>query len=376
MRDLISIYTFNYKRMLKTWMIWIFTGIIFAVIAVGLHIYTSTNEQFNIYFNNDASIEITSSSLEEILSKISSNNYKVTDGYENISDFDESCMGITLSNEEGKISIRYDYKTSEDIKVDVEECVTALIKDTNTMIILSENNIEADLNNVIVNRNISNDNEASIVSYIILFIIYCFTLLCGATITNSVATERISKVSDLIVYRVSQVKLIYGKILALFTIVLQLIVAVALEIVILSKTKFIDLDVIFDIFKNFELTSRELWIVAIISLLGIIIYTLLYAIVGIFVNDQQEMQFAQLPVTVILVVAFVIAYMTIPNPGSVLSKICIYIPFTAPFLMGNAILNNTVSMFTIVISGISIIGFIFLCNYLIIRIFIPKKMIK
>ncbi|WP_294353483.1 ABC transporter permease, partial [uncultured Clostridium sp.] len=114
----------------------------------------------------------------------------------------------------------------------------------------------------------------------------------------------------------------------------------------------------------------------IISLLGIIIYTLLYAIVGIFVNDQQEMQFAQLPVTVILVVAFVIAYMTIPNPGSVLSKICIYIPFTAPFLMGNAILNNTVSMFTIVISGISIIGFIFLCNYLIIRIFIPKKMIK
>jgi len=222
----------------------------------------------------------------------------------------------------------------------------------------------------------NNAEDVYNIGYFVLFITYFFTVFCGATITNSIANERISKVSDLLTYHVSPVKIVYSKILALITLVLEAAILIFAECGILQLMEVIHLQKVAFFIKMIKIESSDITMICIMSIVAIFIYMLLYAIVGVCITNQQQMQFAQLPVTIILIAGFVMAYVCLNNPELVISKIMNYVPFVAPFIVGSEILNGTITSVQLIISGLIIILYIAICNYFVVKVLIPRKMIR
>lgn len=214
------------------------------------------------------------------------------------------------------------------------------------------------------------------VGYFVLFITYFFTVFCGATITNSIANERISKVSDLLTYHVSPVKIVYAKMAALFTLLVEVAALIAIECIVFQGMDVIHLEKVAYFIKMLGIGFSEITVICIMSFVSIFIYMLLYAIVGVCITNQQQMQFAQLPVTIILIAAFVTSYVCLNNPDLAITKVMNYVPVVAPFIMGNGILNGTVSGGQLAAAAVLILLLIAGCNYFIIRVLIPKKMIQ
>lgn len=212
--------------------------------------------------------------------------------------------------------------------------------------------------------------------YFVLFITYFFTVFCGATITNSIANERISKVSDLLTYHVSPVKIVYSKMAALFTLIFEAIALIIIECGLLQMMEIIHLQKVAFFIKMIGIGEPEIIVICIMSFVAIFIYMLLYAMIGVCITNQQQMQFAQLPVTLVLIVAFVTAYVCLNNTDFVISKVMNYVPFVAPFVVGSGILNGALSAIQIIASGAIMVLQIVLCNYFIVKVLIPKKMIQ
>jgi hypothetical protein len=67
------------------------------------------------------------------------------------------------------------------------------------------------------------------------------------------------------------------------------------------------------------------------------LYTALYAICGLLVTDEAQLQFAQLPVSVALVVSFVLAFVAVGSGGSTTSTVALALPTSAPLVVGSAV---------------------------------------
>lgn len=367
MRDLYVITSFNVKKMIKTWPIWFFTFLLLLVIGVGLF-YLSDTKKIDLLINSeDSTVDISSIY----------NSVELYKDY-NIKQIKEE-KRLPKKNEIS-IILKPTAKNSSDIKFEYGENVT---KDSNLenyfiSILQKEqiNKLIAQFPEAVNNYKIKNTEEkkvsSEVLSFIVLFLTYGFTLLCGATITNSVASEKISKVSDLIIYRTNPVKLVYGKILALFVVVGTIICTLVLEVLALIQFNNNIKKYLTDFFKSVDVSWRNVVLVLVLSICAIIIYTLMYAVVGMLVQDQQQLQFAQLPVTVLLIIAFVSTYFAILHPNTIISNVGVYIPLMSPFIFVDKILNGFKQIELLGFLGTETI-FLLLCNFVIMRIFIPKK---
>ncbi|HFE9852553.1 TPA: ABC transporter permease [Enterococcus faecalis] len=367
MSELYVITVFNIKKMMKSWPIWFFALLLIIVVGGGLFYFSDTKKLDLLINSEDKNVDL-------------SNVYRANDFYENynINKIEEQKknpkrneISITIKPKSENVSgIKFEYGDNISKDSSLENSFVAILQKGQLDKIVSHS-FESIREYKIENTH-DKQYPSEILSFIVLFLTYGFTLLCGATITNSVASEKISKVSDLIVYRTNPVKLVYGKILALFTVVGTIICTLSLEIWILIISNGGIRNYISEFLKKIELSSKNIMLVLVMSVCAVVVYTLMYAVVGMLVQDQQQLQFAQLPVTLILIISFVSTYFSILHPNTIISSIGVYIPIMAPFLFVDKILNGFTQMEFIGFIGTEMI-FLILCNFLIMRVFIPKK---
>jgi ABC-2 type transport system permease protein len=173
-------------------------------------------------------------------------------------------------------------------------------------------------------------NQARGLVYILLFAMYMFVLMYGGMIASEVATEKSSRVMEILISSASPVQQMFGK-----------IIGVAL----LSLTQFV---VLFAIgFSSLESSGKELlqflgfkhipvstFVYAIIFfLLGYFLYATLFAVLGSMVSRVEEMQPMITPVTLLVVAAFFIAMFGLNAPESSFITVTSFIPFFAPMIM-------------------------------------------
>ena len=91
-------------------------------------------------------------------------------------------------------------------------------------------------------------------------------------------------------------------------------------------------------------------------LAGYFLYAALYAAAGAMVSSDEEAQYVQLPMTLMIVVAFMLFGVIMHNPNSTLSIVLSLIPFFAPILMVMRIAIQTPPFWQIALS----IGLMFL----------------
>ncbi|MBM7097364.1 ABC transporter permease [Bacillus sp. H-16] len=165
----------------------------------------------------------------------------------------------------------------------------------------------------------------------LVVVIYFSVLAYGNMIAMEVATEKSSRVMEILVSSVSPVKQMFAKI---FGIGLLGIVQYMLIILIgyLSMRGSMESDgMIGDMFSGVPVVLMLYALV--FFLLGYLFYATISAVLGSLVSRTEEVNIVITPLTLIVVVAFLISMFGLNAPESAIITVTSYIPFFTPMVM-------------------------------------------
>lgn len=185
-------------------------------------------------------------------------------------------------------------------------------------------------------ESLGRNNLASyIVSYVFIMFMYFMIILQGQLIATSVAREKDNRTMELLITTVKPKSLIWGKVLAgvVISLITFLAIIVAgglgLSITLMKTPQLLEMLKAID----FNLGVKDLVIFVDFLLLGVTLYYLIYAALGSLVSKLDELNQALTPITVIVVIAFMLPMFSLSSPDSILMKVLSFIPFTSPLAM-------------------------------------------
>jgi len=203
---------------------------------------------------------------------------------------------------------------------------------------------------------------ASAVAYLLGFVLYMFLIIYGAMVMQAVIEEKNSRVLEVLVGSVSPFQLMLGKILGIASVaVVQICIwgvlvcgvgALALPHLlpeeVMSGVEAVQagapeaaaaLDMDPSMLQAVAAMTDTGYIVKIFVCLvlfllgGYLLYSAMFAAVGSAVDNVQDAQQLQLPVTVPIILALMMMFVVIKDPDSPLAFWCSIIPFTSPVVM-------------------------------------------
>src|SRR5699024_1166543 len=176
--------------------------------------------------------------------------------------------------------------------------------------------------------------QARGIVYIMLFVLYIAVIMYGSMIATDVATEKSSRVMELLVSSAPPVTHMFAKIIGIALLGLTQVILVVGVGYALIVSKQGELTEGFFSYFGIQNTSPALFIYAIIFfLLGYLLYATLAAMLGSLVSRVEDVQQLILPMTFLIMIAFFIAMFGLNMPESKLVIISSYIPFFSLMLM-------------------------------------------
>lgn len=167
--------------------------------------------------------------------------------------------------------------------------------------------------------------------YAILMLMFFIVFNYATQVAMEIATEKISRVIEMIITSVSPITHIMAKIAGIIAVALTQIVMIVVVAIICIFA--------FDLkrmLKDFHVSMSHItWQVLIVGLLcmiiGILTYVLLAAILGSLATRIEDINQTLMPLTLFAMIAFYIAIFSMFKPDILLIKITSFIPFLAPF---------------------------------------------
>lgn len=170
--------------------------------------------------------------------------------------------------------------------------------------------------------------------YVMLFLLYMTVMIYGQMIATEVATEKSSRVMEILISSASPTTHMFAKIIGVGLLGLtQILVILAVGYqTIASKVSDLEGE-FFEVF-GFTSTSTSIYVYAIIFfLLGYFLYATLSAMLGSLVSRVEDVQQLILPITFLIMIAFFIAMFGLSVPDAKFVTITSYIPFFTPMIM-------------------------------------------
>ncbi|WP_353436871.1 ABC transporter permease [Staphylococcus coagulans] len=175
------------------------------------------------------------------------------------------------------------------------------------------------------------------------FLIFFITFNYAQQIAMEVATEKTSRVSEMIITSVNPVHHILAKILAILAVAFTQILALFITVVACYF--------IFDLKHTFDSISVEFTphIVRLIIfgllflILCIFSYVILAAILGNLTSRIEDMAQSLMPMSLLIMGAFYSGYFGALNPDNLFIKITSYVPFFSPFVTFSRLSSSNVS---------------------------------
>ncbi|CAM4048993.1 ABC transporter permease [Staphylococcus schweitzeri] len=246
--------------------------------------------------------------------------------------------------------------------------VTALLTTIQTNFVATELNInkqdlqklqaQSKVNNKIVSKDeVDKVSEGQKIfnyalAYGIIFLMFFIILNYASQIAMEIASEKTSRVIEMIITSISPVQHIFAKILGVIAVaVTQIMLIVMMAVVCIYA---FDLK---DLLKGFNVEMNQLsWQIIIIgiisSIVGIMAFVLLAAILGSLTSRIEDLNQSLMPLTLIGMIAFYIAIFTINNPDGKLAIITSYIPFFAPFQLVVRAQTSALQIHEVIISSL------------------------
>ena len=218
------------------------------------------------------------------------------------------------------------------------------------------------------------------------FLIYITLFIYGAAVMRGVMEEKMNRIAEVIISSVRPFQLMMGKILGIAAVgITQLLIWIVLIVLLSSvSTSFISADTLQHAqamnngmgaagdssaainFLNAKSTFLSAnWALIIPCFLfyflgGYLFYASLFAAVGSVVNeDPQEAQSLMLPITMPIILSFIIMTTAVGKPDAPISVWASIIPFSSPIVMMGRIPSGNVPIWQLLVSMLSLItGFI------------------
>ncbi|WP_166242792.1 ABC transporter permease [Paenibacillus turpanensis] len=202
---------------------------------------------------------------------------------------------------------------------------------------------------------------AFILVYVLLFLLYVGVIGYGNIVATEITAEKNSRVMEVLISTVSPVKQMFGKIIGVCLVgLLQVLLFVGFAIANVYVSGNSDL---LSMLRFGEGGLEPFLLVAFVVfyVLGYLIYATIFAAVGSLVSRTEEVGQAIMPVTMLIVAAFVIAMIGLNKPTAPFVVILSFVPFFSPLLMFERIGMSSPAAWEIALSiGILIVSIILL----------------
>lgn len=214
----------------------------------------------------------------------------------------------------------------------------------------------------------SSDRKTLIlVGFFIVLAMYMIVLLYASITAQEVASEKGTRIMEVILSSTTAAKHFYGKIMGIFLVILtQVLIYLLSGIVgyILAK----DMPMVKSFLDNVsmgELVRGILGYNLLYLLFGVLIYTILSAFTGSLVSKSEDAAKAVTPVTYLIMIASLPTMLLgLSSPNNILIRVFSYVPFFSSFSMPIRIANGNVTTPEILISlGLLVLAIVLLLKF-------------
>ncbi len=179
--------------------------------------------------------------------------------------------------------------------------------------------------------------------YILVFVLYMFVIIYANSIMRSVLEEKTTRIVEVIVSSIKPHQLLLGKLVGVCSVCLTMFAIWVIFGVLLVM----NIEPLLSIFGIDSLPMRLIQIIAIIKIsgpevltyffiyfvIGFFMYSTLYAVVGAICGSEEEAQQTGAPLTMLIIIPFIMMFQLFRVPDSTLSVLLSHIPFFSPILM-------------------------------------------
>jgi len=207
-------------------------------------------------------------------------------------------------------------------------------------------------------------------SIFIVMILFFAIYFYGYGVSMSVASEKTSRVMELLVTSVKPSRIILGKtagmgVLGLIQLALIIFVG-AVTYKLAFPTNFSFGGMSFDL-SSF--TPFALIMIIVYFILGYTLYALMYAVVGATVSKAEDVNSAMMPMSFVSIISFYFSYGTFAVPDSIAARVASLIPFTSPFSVPSRLISTDVPLWEIATSLVILIATIVLVGTISIKLY-------
>jgi len=219
--------------------------------------------------------------------------------------------------------------------------------------------------------------NALLIVYGLIAIMFLAISTYGNNVATAIASEKSSRVMEVMITKVAPVPMMYGKILGiglasltqLFIFIGGLLLWANLGVFNIPEGSFVQAVIE-------TITWETAAYILIFFIIGYFIYATLFAIVGSMVSRPDDLSSATMPIVILLMASLTVEILFVMDyPEGALTKVTSYIPFTAPMSVLIRIVYNTIAPVEIIVSLMIMILFIALFAGVAAKIY-PKGVLK
>jgi len=196
------------------------------------------------------------------------------------------------------------------------------------------------------------------VMMIVSFALSMAIILFTAQVSQSITTEKTSKIMETLVTSTSPRTIVLGKTIGIGLIgLMQVILFITTAIV--CANVFLDSEMINALLDVSKITPGFIIITLVYFILGYFAYALLYALTGSLVTKPEDIQSANTPVSMIAMIGFYLGYFSISiDPTSSIASFAGIFPISSAFCMPSRIMMGLASAQDIIISIVLLIAMV------------------
>ena len=357
MRDLWIVASYTIKDMLKKKTFIISNLVIFLIIIFGFNVPNILN-----MFNEDESSEngsallsktlivdeknIFEGSLETLNTMNLGTEFEITDEEISIDEVKDKIVNgdvddaIIINESDNKVNIEYIVENMAMMNNEVPEKVTNMLTSVYTNLQISKLGLTQEqlaslTPNFTFELQQAEEQEVKgniLVIMLLSLVLFYAIYFCAYQVSNSITTEKTSKIMETLVTSTSPRTIVLGKTIGIGVVgLLQVIAIVAVALI--CAYACLPEGMLSSALDLSQITPTLGILTVVYFILGYATYALLYALTGSTVSKPEDVQSANGPVAIISIIGFYLAYFTMMNPTSDLNVFASIFPFSAPFCM-------------------------------------------
>lgn len=341
-----------YLQKIKSKSFILLTLLYLAIIAVAVNwssikgIFTDDNKYVTIALVDDTKLDLAKQfpSDKEVKFKVVKESKKEVDALVKKEKYDAA---VYLTSKDQQLAV--ELATAKSLDLQVQSKIDALAENAGKVYSVQQLNLSAeqaakilqtntvvkqvDLQEKTSNKTAEEKSAGILIAYIMGFLIYLFVTSYLSMITTDIASEKGSRVLEVLMASVKPSTHLFSKLIGVFLTGLTQIVILAVGAYILIQ--FTAKKSVTDGLQEMlgQLPATYFIYVILFFLLSIILFLLIGALAGSLVSKVEEASQVMMPGVFIMLIGFYVMLSGISNPDSLLIKVFSYIPFTSGMLM-------------------------------------------